>query len=220
MKAYHRTLRDWLAAVLSCLVILSLSVTLVAAHSATVTSSDPADEATLTRSPAQVIAQFDEELDTGGSTMKVMDAAGKQVSEGNGKVDLNDPEHQKMIALLPKPLADGVYTVQWHALLTDGDATDGAFKFTVKSEPAPTQAVSQAAATTPTPTPTAVSTAVPTASPTSGAVATIAAPAAAAPNTLPMTGAGIGDWAGWLGACLLIALIAFGLLLFRRDSAR
>jgi methionine-rich copper-binding protein CopC len=107
MKALHRARRDWLVAMLMCLVIVSLSITLVAAHSATVTNSDPADGATLMRSPSQVLAQFDEELDTDGSTMKVTDAAGKQVSEGNGKVDLNDPEHQKMIALLPKPLAVG-----------------------------------------------------------------------------------------------------------------
>ena len=38
-----------------------------------------------------------------------------------------------MIATVAAPLADGAYTVNWHAVLTDGDASDGSFTFTVQT---------------------------------------------------------------------------------------
>jgi methionine-rich copper-binding protein CopC len=122
-----------LTAVLWALLILLSSITLAAAHETTVTSSDPADGAIVAESPDQVSATFSEELDTKGSTMIVVDATGKQVSEGNGKVDLNDPDHATMIATLPASVGDGAYTVQWHAVLTDGDASEGTFRFSIQA---------------------------------------------------------------------------------------
>ena len=144
MKAQRRHTLGWPLASLAAVVILSLSAALALAHDATVTKSDPADGATLNKSPAQVVAQFSEELVTKSSTMKVVNSGGEPVSDGNGRVDLNDPDHKTMIAAISRPLADGAYTVQWHALLTDGDASDGAFGFTVKSGAAPAQAVATA----------------------------------------------------------------------------
>lgn len=134
---------------------------MASAHEVTLVRSDPVDGAVLAESPAQVVAQFGEELDTQGSTMIILDAAGHQVSDGDGKVDLNDPDHATMIATLAAPLAQGAYTVKWHALLTDGDASDGSFGFfvgvagaspemestTTPAAASPTEARSQAAPT-------------------------------------------------------------------------
>jgi methionine-rich copper-binding protein CopC len=130
---HHRISPSRLAAALVTLILLAFPAAMASAHEATVMDSDPAGGATVAQSPAQVTAQFSEELDTQGSTMIVLDAAGHRVSDGEGKVDLNDPDHAIMIAALPAPLPDGVYTVQWHALLTDGDAGDGSFSFTVQT---------------------------------------------------------------------------------------
>ena len=52
------------------------------------------------------------------------------MDNGDGGVDLNDPDHASMVVTLPA-LPNGSYTVQYHILLLDGDATDGAFAFAV-----------------------------------------------------------------------------------------
>lgn len=105
-------------------------VTAVSAHDAVITRSTPANGEVLDESPAQVVAWFAEELMSGDSTIAVFDAQGQQRDNGDGGVDLNDPDHASMVVSLP-PLPDGSYTVQWHAVLLDGDASDGAFAFAV-----------------------------------------------------------------------------------------
>lgn len=105
-------------------------VTAVAAHGAVMLKSVPANGEVLDESPAEVIAWFEEELVSGESRITVFDTQGSQVDNGDGGVDLNDPDHASLIVSLP-PLQDGSYTVQWHVVLLDGDATDGAFAFAV-----------------------------------------------------------------------------------------
>ncbi|MFN8491554.1 MAG: copper resistance protein CopC [Caldilineaceae bacterium] len=122
---------------------LFVLVTAVAAHATTVVKSDPAGGAVVTGKLTQVTAQFSEELHTHLSTLQVLDAAGKPVSVGYGKVDLDDPDHKTLIAVLQAPLPNGVYTVQWHVLLTDGDASDGKFQFTVAATTAGAVATAQ-----------------------------------------------------------------------------
>ena len=77
----------------------------------------------------------------------MLNAGGEQVSDGNGRVDLDDPDHKTMIATISKQLIDGAYMVQWHALLTDGDASDGTFGFTMRAGGAPAQSAPTATAT-------------------------------------------------------------------------
>ncbi len=105
-------------------------VTAVFAHDAAIIRSTPANGEVLNESPAQVVAWFAEELVSGESSLSVFDTQGQQRDNGDGGVDLNDPDHASMIVTLP-PLPDGSYTVQWHAVLLDGDASDGAFAFAV-----------------------------------------------------------------------------------------
>ena len=105
--------------------------------------------------------------------MRVADAGGKQVSAGNGEVDLDDPDHQTMIATLPVALAIGTYSVQWHALLTDGDASDGTFHFVVGAASAASQATK--VPTPAAPTASAVATSQPTLVAADGADSTPAA---------------------------------------------
>jgi LPXTG-motif cell wall-anchored protein len=204
---------------LGILVILILSFGVALAHETEVTQSDPPDGSTVAQSPARVTAVFSEELDTQGSTMIVVDAAGQQVSDGPGKVDLNDPNHAIMIATLPSPLADGVYTVQWHALLTDGDASDGSFSFTVRAASAPAQAEATVA---PTAEPSAIpeATASPTTIPTSLPAAALAAaePTPDAPSQLPVTGGSPNRpilWIGIAGVAGVLVVLSLGAALRR-----
>jgi methionine-rich copper-binding protein CopC len=208
-----------LGVLLGLLVIFSLSAAAVSAHETTVTQSDPADGSILTTSPTSVTAQFTEELDTKGSTMIVVDAAGRQFSDGQGQVDLNDPNHATMIATVSSPLAAGVYTVKWHALLTDGDASDGSFGFTVQAAAAPAQAEATAApAVTEAPAATEAPPATSTAAPEAVLVAAQATPDA--PSQLPTTGYG-SIWPGlWAVAAIAGALIILALGAVLRRASR
>ncbi len=114
------------------LLLLGLAVTAVsvAAHGDEILlRADPEDGAALAQSPTQVTTWFSNELDT-SSTLQVFNLAGEPVDNGDGGVDLNDPDHATMIVSLP-PLDEGVYLVQWTAVLLDGDTVSGAFTFGV-----------------------------------------------------------------------------------------
>ena len=41
-------------------------------------------------------------------------------------------DHAKLVVAVPAPLPAGTYTVNWHALATDGHKTTGHYVFTVK----------------------------------------------------------------------------------------
>jgi methionine-rich copper-binding protein CopC len=104
------------------------------AHGVILTKSDPADGAVLDQAPAQVQAWFNEEMQTGESTIRVLDASGQPVDLGGG-VNLDDAYHASMLVSLPS-LPNGAYTVRWHVVLLDGDPSDGEFTFYVGEKPA------------------------------------------------------------------------------------
>ena len=120
----------YFAGIIILILFLAGLATAVSAHDAAIIKSIPANGDVLAESPSEVKAWFAEELISGESTMRVFSALGVQVDNGDGGVNLNDPDHASMIVTLP-PLSDGSYTVQWHATLLDGDATGGAFAFAV-----------------------------------------------------------------------------------------
>lgn len=130
------------------------------AHLVEMLSSFPENGAIISQAPELITAVFDEEMQTESSNMQVFDAAGNQVDNGDGGVDLNDPDHASMQVHVPQ-LAEGAYTVRWHVVLLDGDATAGAFNFFVGD-----QATASAANFAPIPDGSEVeTTAVPTADP-------------------------------------------------------
>ncbi len=136
----------YLLALLILLVVLLLQAAFVgrvSAH-ALLVKSEPAIEEVLDDPPEQVVAWFSEELDSGFSTMRVFDEEGRQVDNGDGRVDLNDLEHKSLIVTLPAPLPAGSYTAGWPVVGTeDGDPTEGEFLFGVGAGTVLGQAVSQ-----------------------------------------------------------------------------
>lgn len=146
MKRVARSVRYYArtgaAALGLALLISALLVAVVAAHGPEVfIRSDPPDGAVLEQAPAQVTAWFSDELLTGQSSLQVFDADGRQVDNGDGGVDLNDPDHASMVVSLPPELPDGTYTVRWRASLDDGDVVERGFTFTVGDRVAVSQAV-------------------------------------------------------------------------------
>ncbi len=128
-------MKRFLFSILTALGLIVMMTAVALAHAKFV-KSDPAPDSTVTTAPLTVTIWFNEELDTKQSSIKVADAAGATVDLGNSKVNLN--ERTQMAVGLKQPLANGVYTVTWHAVTADdGGISDGQFKFTLAA-PAPT----------------------------------------------------------------------------------
>ncbi len=108
--------------------LLTVNVGSALAH-ALLVRSNPEANATLDRAPAQVDLFFSETVDPAFSTIKVLDANGQAVDNGDPRVDPADATH---LTVSLRSLPDGIYTVSWKALsATDGHVTVGSFPFAV-----------------------------------------------------------------------------------------
>lgn len=128
----------------------------VLGHAALLTA-EPADDATLSGSPAEIVMTFTQNLDPARSSIRVVDAAGTAVAEG-GRVDPGDDVRTMRLALTT-PLAPGTYSVRWTSFSAeDSEQERGTTTFTiVAATPAPTEAPSAGASAAATTTPSAPS---------------------------------------------------------------
>ena len=90
--------------------------------------SEPAVGATIASAPDEVKIWFNSNLEPLFDKLVVKDAAGKVVSQGNAKVDENNPS---LLEVGLTPLPPGTYHVYWHVTSKDGHHTEGDFSFTV-----------------------------------------------------------------------------------------
>ncbi|MFZ1397123.1 MAG: copper resistance CopC family protein, partial [Candidatus Promineifilaceae bacterium] len=81
------------------------------AHLVELLSSFPENGTILSQSPGVITAVFNEEIQSATSNLQVFDADGNQIDNGDGGIDLNDPNHASMRVNLPT-LAPGAYTVR------------------------------------------------------------------------------------------------------------
>ena len=117
------------------LAILAMAVLLLEpvaawAH-AKLVKSDPARRAVLKKSPAQVRLWFYEKLEPSFSILKVLDAAGKPVTDRSANVSGGD---QKLLELDLPDLPEGTYTVSYEVLSVDGHAVKSGYTFTVRGK--------------------------------------------------------------------------------------
>ncbi|MBI5876794.1 MAG: copper resistance protein CopC [Chloroflexi bacterium] len=174
----------------------------VALAHAKLVKSDPAADSTVTTAPQTVTIWFNEELDTKLSNIKVQDPGGAPVDLGNSKVNLDD--RKQLTVGLKQPLANGVYTVIWHAVTPDdGGISDGRFKFTLAVSGQPAAATSAPVQTAPTIAPAQATT---SSSPSTS-------PVTSAPSPAASTGF---DPAGLLIVASLVIVAAGAVLLLRR----
>lgn len=193
-----------LAAALIAIFLLAAPVTVVA-H-AELQEVSPADAGSVTGTPAELTATFDEALED-GSTLSIRDSAGNRLAVG--AIDPSDAM-RLVIADVPE-LAPGTYEMRWTASSDDGHIERGTWTFTVtaaaSAEPSASASPSAAATTTtgetlpPTPEATPVVTTTP-----SGPIEAPADPAASSGEIfLPII------------ATAAIVLIGGALLLSRRN---
>ena len=130
--------RNWLYVLMLCIAIYGAGITpeTALAHTPEVRRSEPSPNQVLSTSPSKVTLWFEEELLEEWSEIRVLDATGKQIDNGDGGVNLFDPDHLSMVVNLPANLPDGRYEVHWRIALLDGDVAADGFQFTVGSESA------------------------------------------------------------------------------------
>lgn len=90
--------------------------------------SDPGAGAELRQAPPIVSIRFDSELEPLFSRLIVKDAAGKQVSDGNGTVA---SPNSRILTTKLTDHAKGTYHVYWSVVSRDGHRTEGDYTFTV-----------------------------------------------------------------------------------------
>lgn len=90
-------------------------------------SSEPAAQATVD-APKSVRVTFDSALEGAFSTLSVVDAQGKAVTQAKAELDAA----RKTLTVALPSLKAGDYQANWVAVANDGHRTTGSFKFTVK----------------------------------------------------------------------------------------
>ncbi|WIB72325.1 copper resistance CopC family protein [Curtobacterium sp. MCBD17_026] len=192
------TPRVLFAVALSAFLVL-VGATPASAHAA-LTSSDPADGATVAANLERVTLTFNEAPLAGleaGLRIEVRDDGG--ADESSGAVTVEGTSMSKAVSLSPGP-----HTVVWRYVSPDGHPIEGQLAFTV--EPAASQSVLP---------PTTSPTAAPTPTPSSGPTA-----AAAASNTGTGTGTGThahghGGQALLFGVVAILAVLVVGAVVLR-----
>jgi methionine-rich copper-binding protein CopC len=121
MKTTHRITVLAAAAVLA-------SAAKAGAH-AFLDHAEPKVGSTVATSPAKVTARFTQSIEPAFSTLKVLDANGKQVDKQDSAVDAKDPA---VLSVSVPTLPAGTYTVEWKVTSVDTHRTHGTFTFTVQ----------------------------------------------------------------------------------------
>ena len=99
-----------------------------AAH-ANLVSSDPSANSELETAPSRIIVWFTEPIEPALSEIRVLDASGKQVDEGDSTVDDLNP---LVMSVGLGDVPNGAYTVAWKNVSTvDGHRVRGSFVFAV-----------------------------------------------------------------------------------------
>ena len=97
--------------------------------------SNPASDARLAKSPAEVRISFSETPDAAGSDIAVLDTQGAR--KNGTKIESATDEPNTLRVVVPD-LADGGYIVSWKARsAVDGHETQGAFAFVIGTGPLP-----------------------------------------------------------------------------------
>ena len=90
--------------------------------------ADPAVGGSVKGTPQEVKLAFTEEVEPAFSSVKIFDAAGKEVDGRNVRADPKDGH--LLLVSLPVPLAAGTYKVVWRVVSKDTHVTQGNFTFT------------------------------------------------------------------------------------------
>lgn len=116
-----------------CRTTLALGLCLLSAPAfahAHLKSATPATDATIATPPTELDLTFSEGVNPNftGVTLRGPD----KTAVATGPATLGAGRDTTLVVPVPAPLAAGTYTVDWHALATDGHKTSGSYHFTIK----------------------------------------------------------------------------------------
>ena len=196
-------------AVTGALGAVVISAAPASAHASLVRAT-PADGATLTSAPSQVVLQFDDPISTSFATLVVTGPDGHDVTTGKPSVS-----GSTLTGDLEGGLPPGAYRTAFRVVSDDGHPVTGQLRFTLRlpataapSASTPAGPGSSAAPPSPTaaaPTPAAGPSVVPGSAPAASAGSTAEGPSWFAANLLPLSGV------------LLLVVIGAGALLWDRQ---
>ncbi|MFG2064105.1 copper resistance CopC family protein [Micromonospora sp. NPDC048871] len=200
----HLSALGLVAALLAATALLVAPVTPAYAHNV-LRKATPAQDAELTKAPKKITLDFLQKLNPAFTTITLSDADKQPVATGEPEV-----EGTKGTVTIDSTLPNGVYTVAYRVVSSDGHPVQGSYKFTV-ADPSATAEPSPSPSPSPEPTE-------PTESPSPTAEQTSVAPAS--PAAGDSSGGGAGTAALLTGAAVLAALAigAVVVLLRRRRS--
>jgi copper transport protein len=119
--------------------VLALALPGSAGAHALLEAAEPADGATLTASPGEIVLRFTEAPEPSLSSLVLLDSTGAELDVGEVRVGQGDPHS---VSVTPPELARGVYTVTWRTVSqVDGHPSGGAFAFGVGVSPAGTEVI-------------------------------------------------------------------------------
>lgn len=130
---HRRSIFIWLGAgVLVAALVVAPGMRLhVSAHAA-LDRSNPAADAVVSETPAQLELFFTQEIDESGTEIRVLGPDGARVDNQDTTLDLMDPERKRVTVTLQSNLPAGPYTVEWVSFSDeDGEEDSGSFTFTV-----------------------------------------------------------------------------------------
>ncbi|MGO4569624.1 copper homeostasis periplasmic binding protein CopC [Rhizobium sp. 2YAF20] len=107
-----------------------LGVTSQALAHAHLKSATPPMNGSVKASPSELDLTFSEGLNLKFSGVKVLGADKAAIPTGEAKLATGDDS--TLVVPVTGTLASGVYTVQWHALSSDGHKTNGIYTFSIK----------------------------------------------------------------------------------------
>lgn len=122
----NRTLRRGALTALLATALVSLPAATASAHAA-LESSTPAANSVLEQSPAEVVLDFDEDIEVGLADVRAFDGNGTTVALGTPSAGDDTTELKVSVP----ELGDGIYAVIWKVTSADGHAVQGAFSFQV-----------------------------------------------------------------------------------------
>ena len=91
--------------------------------------ADPKVGSTVTAPPVSVRIWFSGALEPAFCTIAVLDANGRKVDKGDGRVN---PSDATLLETSVPPLATGTYRVVWNVVARDGHRTNGDHTFVIK----------------------------------------------------------------------------------------
>jgi copper transport protein len=114
-----------LVGIVACLAALATAAP-AGAHARLLTT-DPANDAVLEESPAEVRLRFSEPVETAFGAVRVYDARARRVDSG----EVERPRASEVAVAVEDRLARGTYTVTWRVVSADAHPVSGAFVFHV-----------------------------------------------------------------------------------------